>query len=197
MATSLRQDDIAQSAAESLALIWLDMDVCARAFVDEDMRILWANKAAAAMFARRRDVENREGRLTTVNRARQDQFSSFVLACGPSIESWCMNRDDGDGHLLFRAQRVEFRGQQVFAMSFFGSGTDFKARYANLDKAFGLTRSEHRVLLDLLDGKEARAISESQATSIETVRTHVRHIYMKVGVSSRETLYYRLRPYRA
>ena len=32
-------------------------------------------------------------------------------------------------------------------------------------------------------------------TSVKTVRTHIRHVYSKLGVSSREELFHKLTPY--
>ena len=70
------------------------------------------------------------------------------------------------------------------------------SRYADLDMVFGLTRTEHRVLLDLLDGRDAVGLSELRGTSVETARTHIRRIYEKMAVGSREELCRRAAPFR-
>lgn len=52
-----------------------------------------------------------------------------------------------------------------------------------------LTRREGEILTLLLNHKTNREIGEELCISIGTVKTHVRHIYEKVGVNSREELY--------
>ena len=51
---------------------------------------------------------------------------------------------------------------------------------------YGLTRREEELLCLLVAGRTNREIGEELTISIGTVKTHVHHIYEKVGVSSRE-----------
>ena len=182
--------------AAELALAWIEHDLMPRAIVADDLAILWSNVAARSLLAARRDVEERGGIMCTVDRSRQSALVKFVTSSEVAISSWALKRSDGDGHLLFRAQRIDWRGGGMFGLAFFGSGSEFQVRYADLDIIFGLTRAEHRVLLDMLEGLEAERLAEIHAVSIETTRTHIRNIYAKLQVRSREGLFHRLRPYR-
>lgn len=56
-----------------------------------------------------------------------------------------------------------------------------------------LTRRENEVLLLLYDGLRYREIAEELSVSLTTVRTHVRHIYEKLGVARKEELFIKLR----
>ncbi len=47
-----------------------------------------------------------------------------------------------------------------------------------------LTEKEKEVLLHLVDGKSYKQIASANNISIETVRTHIKHIYAKLHVSS-------------
>lgn len=190
-----RSEADAQEAGE-LALAWIEHDVMPRVIVDHDLTLLWANVAARSLLAARRDIEERGGALAMVDRSSQAALVRFVTASEVSISSWSHKRADGDGHLLFRAQRIDWRGGGMFGIAFYGSGSDFQARYADLDIIFGLTPTEHRVLLDMLEGFEADRLADIHAVSIDTIRTHIRNIYAKLQVHSREGLFHRLRPYR-
>lgn len=53
---------------------------------------------------------------------------------------------------------------------------------------FGLTRSEMKVLHCLIDGMKADALAGCLNITIETARTHIRRVYNKMDVSSREQL---------
>lgn len=57
-----------------------------------------------------------------------------------------------------------------------------------LVQTYGLTRREEELLKLLLDHKTNREISEELTISIGTVKTHVHHIYEKIGVTSRKEL---------
>jgi DNA-binding CsgD family transcriptional regulator len=48
---------------------------------------------------------------------------------------------------------------------------------------YGLTPSETRVLVALLEGKNPRAIAAAQGVAMPTVRTHLRRIYEKTGAA--------------
>lgn len=51
-----------------------------------------------------------------------------------------------------------------------------------------LTRREEEICLLVLQGRTNREIAEELHVSIGTVKTHVRHIFEKVGVGTREDL---------
>lgn len=53
---------------------------------------------------------------------------------------------------------------------------------------FGLTPREAEILGYLLEGRSAPYIREELVISKSTVDTHVRHIYAKVGVASKQDL---------
>lgn len=187
---------LANDLAADLALAWIEHDLMPRVIVADDLAILWSNVAGRSLLAQKRDLEARNNILSTVDRSKQPALARFVTGSEVAVSSWAFKRSDGDGHLLFRAQRIDWRGGGMFGVGFFGSGSEFQVRYADLDSIFGLTRAEHRVLLDMLEGFEAERLSEIHAVSIETTRTHIRNIYAKLQVRSREGLFHRLRPYR-
>lgn len=177
---------------ERAALGWLQRDSSARAMVDDGLMLLWSNAAAHTIFSSRRDIEVRQGFLATIDRAQQDGLYDFIEATGDKLSTWCIERAGRDGCLLLRARRVG----QVIGLCLVEAGEAFRPAYHDLDKAFGLTVSENRVLLDLLAGNEAEALAKLHGVSVETTRTHIRNIYSKLGVTSRERLFYKVQPFR-
>ena len=98
---------------------------------------------------------------------------------------------------LFRAWELRrSENQRYIGLIFYRSGAEFSLRYADLDKVFRLTASEHRILMLMLDGLTADELSQRLGSSLDTVRTHIRNIYGKLKVTSREGMFSRLRPYR-
>ncbi len=62
------------------------------------------------------------------------------------------------------------------------------ANCANLGKEFCLTPSETRILVLVARGRSARYIAEELGVSFNTVRTHIRHVYEKLAIHSRQEL---------
>lgn len=66
--------------------------------------------------------------------------------------------------------------------------TSWKARMAFLARESGLTEREVEVFLLLAKGLNARAVSDALGFSYNTARVHVRNIYTKIDVHSRDEL---------
>jgi DNA-binding CsgD family transcriptional regulator len=57
-----------------------------------------------------------------------------------------------------------------------------------LTSTHGLTRREAQIALEIAYGKTDRAIAKTIGVAFSTVRTHVNHVYEKLGVSTRAAL---------
>lgn len=69
------------------------------------------------------------------------------------------------------------------------AGEDRRAlAFAQLERAHALTRRESEIAVLLVDGLDARQIEERLVISGGTVKVHLRHVYAKLGVHSREEL---------
>lgn len=179
----------------SLALAWLDHDHMPRCVVADDLVLLWANIAARSALAKRRDLELREGALCTTRPQHQAELEAFVQSSGAGLSTLCLPRSGWKGHVLLRAQRLRWDERAAYGVSFVGTGEDYVHRYADLDVAFGLTPAENKVLLSLLDGHDVEQLALRLQVSVETVRSHVRKIYQKIGVKNREALFRVARPF--
>lgn len=179
----------------SLALAWLDHDYTPRCVLADDLTLLWANIAARSTLAKRRDIEIRDGALFTTKPQHQSELLAFIHCSGAGVSTLCFPRSSGKGHLLLRAQRLRWTDTPAYGVSFFGTGEDFAHRYADLDVAFRLTQAENKVLLSLLDGHDVDQLTRLLDVSVDTVRSHVRKIYQKIGVNSREALFRIARPF--
>ena len=61
--------------------------------------------------------------------------------------------------------------------------TDGRDRMPVLRQLFGLTRSEAVVAMLIADGAEIEAIAALQGVAVSTVRTHLKSVFTKLGVS--------------
>ena len=69
-----------------------------------------------------------------------------------------------------------------------GLGADEAGRYALLVSRFDLTAREAEVLALLAQGADAAAVAKHLVVSLSTANTHIRHIYAKMGIHSRQEL---------
>ena len=129
-------------------------------------------------------------------RSETGSLADLVAQAGEEVATLVVPRGNGDGHLLFQARRLHHEGAGSVALCVHQTGTGFEARYADFSRAFGLTSTEYLVVQQLMSGLNAVAIADNVGGSIATVRTHIRNIYHKMDVSSREMLFHRVRPFR-
>ena len=87
--------------------------------------------------------------------------------------------------LRMMQERVEQAGGTLEIASKPGAGTTLKARFPLLPLAESLTNREREVLRLLVDGSTNRMIAVKLSVSIETVKSHVRHIMQKLHVKDR------------
>ena len=187
----------ARESVAGLAINLLQSDSLPRLFIDAERNVVWRNDAADALLADRSDVEIRGGQLVADDRGRHALLTEFLAQEGDGPRTLCLPCSDGDGHLVIQANNVgNGSGPHAVSLTIHLTGSRFEARYADLRAPFGLTNAEHQIVIQLVRGRTAEHIASDTGSSVGTVRTHIRNIYAKLDVSSREMLFYRLRPFR-
>ena len=121
-------------------------------------------------------VEHPHTRLVALGQGLSDGESSQVIAFGASA---CLPKDTQSRDLQ-NAIHIASRGLQLMPRA-----VDANAAHV---RAPGLTPREVDVLLLLREGRSNAQIAGSLHIGVETVRTHARSIYRKLGVSSRRAL---------
>ena len=183
----------AEAKVDDLVLRWFDLEEMARLIVDAALTIKWLNPSAERELQRRHDILKRGNLLMAVNPAHQMELLALLAGCGDEAQTLCLRSEDRVNHLLVRVQPLS---TGTFGLVLRRSGDAFKARYADLGAAFQLTRGEVRVLLQLADGHSASQVADQLKVSTETVRTHIKNLYAKLNVKTREGLLSRLRAYQ-
>ncbi len=176
---------------------WLDMDTCPRLIIDERFEIRWCNRAAEQLLSELLGIEARGNVVTTSDGSSLTKLKALLQAAHHGPASTCIGRIDNEGWLVLRCVGVRCGAGQLFCLSINRAGDGSVWTFDHLAEAFDLTRTEHRVLQDLLSGNEAETLSARHGVSIETTRTHIKSIYAKVGVNTREALFARLQGFRA
>lgn len=177
-----------------VALNWLQLDRRARLVVRADMRVDWANREASALFDRRLGIGIHDGVLLFSSPDSDRAFRAFITAPEASRHCLALPTDDRAQWLLFDAYILAPNGQALTGIEVRLDDLGVRGHH-DLGVVFGLTPAEHRIALNLLDGINVTAIAARLGVGVGTVRTHVRRIYQKIDVGSREELLCALRPY--
>lgn len=156
----------------------------ARMIVDLEGEVIWMSAAAQALMDARSPFLIRGGRLTSL----QPAVAKRLLDCLDAVDDKprCTLIGEAATWVIW-ARRIRVGDTDTAGLIFRrrGEGLEFAA----LAEACRLTPAEGRVLEMMLAGADTGRIALSLAISVETLRTHVKHAYRKLGVSSRGQLF--------
>lgn len=183
-------------AAEAYLTSWTKGFAAPALIVSLDLQLMWTNPAAEALLSGPRDFMRVNGTLHYADKAQMQEFRSFLAKLEDEPRAWVYRRDDA-APLIVRAETVQPAGLPLGAalIIYPASGTD-KYIWSDFGKVFGLTPAEAGVVMRAVGGKRADVIAEDLSVTIETVRTHMRRVYLKLGIKSREELFAIVGPYR-
>lgn len=176
---------------------WGAIDGFARVIVTAERVHLVSDSRAEQALDERHDLRLNNGRLETVDPTAMAELDRLVQVEKGERRSLFVQRRQRGGHLMLRASQVAAPGgMPLVAIAFRLADDRFVPEWGDLGAIFGLTAAEARIVQHLLRGLGADAIAERQKVSINTVRTHISHVYEKLGIACREELWRRLAPYR-
>lgn len=179
----------------ALVMRWADLEGRPRILITPNGELLWSNASADEAMSLARDVRNNDGRFALVDPTEQAAFDKFLKTVTGSITAWCMPQADS-GAVIFRAWRVDTPEEEALGLVFHTTGGDYIPRWADFGRSLGLTAAEHRIALRLLDGVRVETAASDMGITAATARTHVRNLYQKLSIGSREALFRRLAPFR-
>jgi DNA-binding CsgD family transcriptional regulator len=187
-----KADDVFQG--EALAM-WMETEGRARILVDDDLRARWVSPRAAAMMSRANSLLIRNGHIRTRENRFDRQLRDFVAGATSTISLRCFHDPSACEHLVLTALRLGAPFEDIVGLTMQPASASYSFRIADLHDAFGFTLTEGRVAYDLLCGNTAEQTAQILHVGLETVRTHIKRIYVKLGVSSREAFFHRLAPF--
>lgn len=183
---------------EGIAVSWLEQAVTPLVLLTENQRLIWANASAQELMARhalrvdalgyvKSDVRETNLKIQSVRRQvyealqqRENWKSGMVMLTFPEI---------ADCRVQLHEMMV--RDTMLIGCSIMRGGQAVQDLTANLAQ-YGLTKTERKVVAMLAQGSTAAEISRANGGSLLTVRTHIKRIYAKMNVNSREKMFARL-----
>lgn len=184
---------VRQDALGDLAITCIESWQQAVVFLDpESHTVFWMNSTAVRCLREHGAVLSGR-RIQLAQRERQKEFEPFVSAATTEAGSWILDLVGESSSLIFRCRTIGETGFRVLTIFH----PDHPCTYIpNVGRLFGLTPSEIRILEGLMRGRRADELACELNVSIETVRTHIRRFYNKLGVNSREQMIAVINAYR-
>ncbi|MBC2778757.1 helix-turn-helix transcriptional regulator [Parasphingopyxis marina] len=182
-----------------LLLHWISADTDWRVLVDADLRLIRANERASAFLnAEDKDklFELVDDRLRVTDERVQSELRT-CLRCGDAPGYVFVPKSDRhESDQLLRVKMLsKARGKRIFGLRLITSRVNTEEKLGELRDVFGLTPKQYQLIVEMLRGKTADDAAEAMNISIETARSHIRGIYAKLNVASREELFARIRPF--
>lgn len=163
--------------------------------VADDLEVVWLNAAALALAAPSGPITLKSGRLILPQRGQEEALRAFLAGVRDDPGVWVLQAPEG--RWLIRAEPIAPVDAPAAWLLVWrpmhGAG---RYLWANLGEGLGLTPSETRMLRALLDGQSVDEAAKGASITVQTARTHVRRIYLKLGVNNREQLFAAALPYR-
>lgn len=178
-------------SASTIAIERSTLDYLSDAIIllDANLRLIYANTAARCHFPTAPTIEGiilqASEIRTALKRAEERNSSSF--SCVLNTQTTQSPRLD----CRFSLMR-DTAGELVSILVVGIPVTDA----SSLDRNFGLTQAESRVVSMLVEGKQQEAMARELGVSIRTVKAHCTHVYQKLGVTNKIELYKLLSAYR-
>ncbi len=173
---------------------WCEHSPTPAAVVDRDCQLIWTNQAGDRLLSEGSHIRAFQGRVGCADGLQDPEFRTFVRnLTEPGV--WACRGDDD--HMLVRGDLTSPPGlPEAVGLSFFPAHPRAEYIWADFRKLFGLTVAEAALVRRLVDGDRVETLAETLGLSVETVRTHIRRSYAKLGVGSREELFSVVSPFR-
>ncbi|KQU55762.1 hypothetical protein ASG67_06475 [Sphingomonas sp. Leaf339] len=169
---------------------WAQYDLRARFIVDQELSIVWINDAANRIIDDHNIMSRDSGRLTFSSKTITKRYLTMIDQSKPRQvpASMCIGAND-DHYVLLTAINIGTTARCFTGISMRSSAHGIGFSDEVLRDTFHLTTMERRILECLVSGNTANEVSWLLMISLGTVRVHIRHIYEKLDVSSREPLF--------
>jgi DNA-binding CsgD family transcriptional regulator len=171
---------------------WFDADRRGRLILDSDLSLRWCNAAGRLLLSSAKALVLWNGSVRTRDAGEGARFLQFIKGAGRALSVHCISSGD-DGHMVIAARRLT--DSTLVGVTAYITQDPADYQWADLSQAFGLTGAERDIVQSLSCGYTAENIAARQSVSVKTIRTHIRHAYSKLEVSSREELFHKLAPY--
>jgi DNA-binding CsgD family transcriptional regulator len=173
---------------------WLSSGRHARVVCDGQQKVLWQNDKFETLASRTGRVVITYDRLNFANKNDQALVTDFIASSDKDDFAFWVNDKEGHPVISVQCQRISaIPGIQFFGFRLALNDDNLSADHKGFEAYFNLTRQEAIICRLMIQGKTVPEIVQIYGKSQDTIRFHVRNIYRKMNISSREELFAALR----
>lgn len=172
-----------------VALDCIALDGRARLIVDASLKLVWASPATLTVLACDPAISIVGDRIA--DGPGRGAIDALCASAGTGRAETTLGFSKGDGNYLLHAYGLG-SGSTYFCIEIQVDCNDARPRFADFGRVFRFTRTEVEIVHLMLDGYNVIDIARRRLVSVETVRSHIRGIYEKMRVTSREQFFSRI-----
>ena len=165
----------------------------ARIITDEYRRILWATAGAAQLTAGHSCVSTANGELSGRTRHSDSLLRDLSAVAGHPGQSEAERligpEPSHAPELFVRASSYSVPAGSKFIVFTLRSLVRDLQGVPDLGRLYGLTQTEQQITRLMLEGQSVADIANCLNKSVLTVRTHVKRVYSKLNVGTKEQLF--------
>jgi DNA-binding CsgD family transcriptional regulator len=167
-------------------------DTGARMIADADHRVVWSTSGAALLASGRSCISIANGALGGRTRHSDALLREILdearLAAPRAVDQLIAPEPSLRPELFVRAQSYPGRGAPFTLLTFRNLAGELQG-IPDLGHLYGLTGTEQRIVAMMFQGQSVTEIAQSVHKSVLTIRTHVKRIYGKLNVGTKEQLF--------
>jgi DNA-binding CsgD family transcriptional regulator len=182
-------------AVDHMVADWIAGDSRARLVVDGNLTAHWVSASAETLMSASNSLFRLNGRMLPRDVRLQGEFRSFVNRATDDVSDQCISDSETGEQMLVTATRLRGPWDHLVGVTLQPAGDNFRLRLADLRQAFKFTPREALIAYHLFCGHTADQTADELNVSLDTVRTHIKRAYAKLGVSSREGFFHKLTPF--
>lgn len=175
---------------------WLGASRYPRLICDSRLKLLWHCPKLPSFIANDNMVRIERGLVVLADKRAHAELGTFTMRpeTDDTAISWVPG---GHGNLVvLQCKRLALPdGTLAFGLQIVTASDVSDSGFRHFERHFRMTRQEATICTLLLQGQTVQAIASAEGKSPDTIRFHVRNIYQKVEVSSREALFYKMLPF--
>lgn len=174
------------------ALPFLLADSGARILTDANRRIVWATSGATLLVSGGSCITIADGELSGQTRHSdaliREMLEDSELAAPAPVVRLVGSEAASPPELFVKAQNYPLAGGACTLLTIRDLARELQ-EIPDLGGLYGLTRTEQKIVTMMLRGQSVTEIAGELHKSVLTVRTHVKRVYSKLGVGSKEQLF--------
>lgn len=173
---------------------WLTASRYPAVICDAQQRVLWHSATLSAFADQIGCIKLERDHFALADKRAQTALSRFFQSGDVPTAAIVIESAHDPGPYVLQCRRLQVRtGVTAFGLRIIGDHDSRESAFLHFDEYYNLTRQETLICRELLRGKTVQDIVLSINKSSDTIRFHIRNIYQKMDVCSREAFFAKLR----